>query len=131
MIQHRLNTSGDAGDVVSANSRERVCLGKLAQATSPTSPTRVPAGQSRIARREDLFVAAAAGQRTLESASVDDIERDAGRLYRAIVARGGVCPCGAFVASWPWAARMAGMPAPVPRFVTHSDDCPALIPEEP
>lgn len=121
----------DTRDAVSANSRVRTSLGKLPLSASHASQSSVFAGQSGIARRADLFAAAATGQRTLESASVDDIERDAGRLYRAIVARGGVCPCGAHVASWPWADRIAGAPEPVPRFVTHSDDCPALIPEEP
>ncbi|MCL1869759.1 MAG: hypothetical protein FWF90_05025 [Promicromonosporaceae bacterium] len=84
----------------------------------------------RRRRRPDLFAAAAAGERDLFSASIDDVEREAGKVYRQIVAAGGTCQCGAHVASWPWADRIAGVPAPVPRFVPHAKDCPAWIEPE-
>lgn len=82
----------------------------------------------RACRRHDLFAGAALGQRDLFSASIDDVERQAGATYRQIVAAGGTCPCGAHVKSWPWTDRAAGIPEPQPRVVYHQDDCPALIP---
>lgn len=75
----------------------------------------------------DLFAAAATGTRDLFSASIDDVEREAGRLYRQIVAAGGTCPCGAHVARWTWADRIAGVPAPSPRFIPHASGCAAWI----
>lgn len=84
--------------------------------------------RTRRAAQPDLYAATLDGVVDLWTASLDDVELEAGRLYRETVARGGTCPCGAHVASWPWAERLAGVPPPVPRYVPHEDACPARLP---
>jgi len=95
--------------------------------TYPCGHSRTRAKACRACRRHDLFAGAATGQRDLFSASVDDIELEAGATYRQIVAAGGVCPCGAHVKSWPWTDRLVGIPEPQPRVVYHDASCPAWL----